>query len=256
MKLPCYLVQDLLPLYKDHVCDEKTAQDVREHLDSCETCHAVLRAMDAPEEETRAVEEKDTATAAALTMVKKDLHTRQKQLALRVTGTLLAVFCVFFGWMYWMMHSYVTPVFTDLQLVHKDPSHDRIAFQSQSTGVYYATEGYITKYYEGVPIAFLSITQSRWDVLMQRLSPRETPIWISNPETSIAVVNHETYETLCAEDGRISISADRLVEILSTDDSFYIPVTRGNSANFDHIRETVNALRENVQAARNANSKE
>ena len=22
MKLPCYLVQDLLPLYKDHVCDE------------------------------------------------------------------------------------------------------------------------------------------------------------------------------------------------------------------------------------------
>ena len=35
MKLPCYLVQDLLPLYKDHVCDEQTSADVAEHRLLC-----------------------------------------------------------------------------------------------------------------------------------------------------------------------------------------------------------------------------
>lgn len=33
MKLPCYLVRDLLPLYKDEVCETETAADVKEHLD-------------------------------------------------------------------------------------------------------------------------------------------------------------------------------------------------------------------------------
>ena len=42
MKLPCYLVQDLLPLYKDHVCDEQTSADVAEHLSDCAACSALL----------------------------------------------------------------------------------------------------------------------------------------------------------------------------------------------------------------------
>lgn len=50
---------------------------------------------------------------------------------------------------------------------------------------------------KGVPIAFVSITQTRWDVLMQKLSPRETPIWFTKPGMSLAVVSHETYQALC-----------------------------------------------------------
>ena len=45
MKLPCYLVQDLLPLYKDHVCDEQTSADVAEHLSDCAACSALLAEM-------------------------------------------------------------------------------------------------------------------------------------------------------------------------------------------------------------------
>ena len=52
MKLPCYLVQDLLPLYKDHVCDEQTSADVAEHLSDCAACSALLAEMDAPPQET------------------------------------------------------------------------------------------------------------------------------------------------------------------------------------------------------------
>ena len=52
MKLPCHLVQDLLPLYKDHVCDEQTSADVAEHLSDCAACSALLAEMDAPPPET------------------------------------------------------------------------------------------------------------------------------------------------------------------------------------------------------------
>lgn len=53
MKLPCYLVQDLLPLYKDHVCDEQTSADVAEHLSDCAACSALLAEMDAPPRKLR-----------------------------------------------------------------------------------------------------------------------------------------------------------------------------------------------------------
>lgn len=42
------IVQDLLPLYHDGVCSEKSRAAVEEHLKTCETCRAALAAMDAP----------------------------------------------------------------------------------------------------------------------------------------------------------------------------------------------------------------
>ena len=42
------IVQDLLPLYHDGVCSEKSRAAVEEHLKACETCRAALAAMDAP----------------------------------------------------------------------------------------------------------------------------------------------------------------------------------------------------------------
>ena len=42
------IVQDLLPLYHDGVCSEKSRAAVEEHLKTCEDCRAALAAMDAP----------------------------------------------------------------------------------------------------------------------------------------------------------------------------------------------------------------
>ena len=74
MKLPCYLVQDLLPLYKDHVCDEQTSADVAEHLSDCAACSALLAEMDAPPQETAVQEEQAAEAAEALSTVKKNLR--------------------------------------------------------------------------------------------------------------------------------------------------------------------------------------
>ena len=42
------IVQDLLPLYHDGVCSERSRAAVEAHLQTCETCRAALAAMDAP----------------------------------------------------------------------------------------------------------------------------------------------------------------------------------------------------------------
>ena len=39
------IVQDLLPLYHDGVCSEKSRAAVEEHLKACEACRAALAAM-------------------------------------------------------------------------------------------------------------------------------------------------------------------------------------------------------------------
>lgn len=47
MKLPCEMVQDLLPLYHDGVCSAVSRSLVQEHLADCEECARVLKSIDA-----------------------------------------------------------------------------------------------------------------------------------------------------------------------------------------------------------------
>lgn len=52
MKLPCDIVQDLLPLYEEDLCSQATREAVEEHLRECETCgkqHAAVQELTEPE---------------------------------------------------------------------------------------------------------------------------------------------------------------------------------------------------------------
>ena len=46
MKLPCEMIQDILPLYHDGVCSEVSKKLVEEHLEGCAGCAAFLKNMD------------------------------------------------------------------------------------------------------------------------------------------------------------------------------------------------------------------
>lgn len=49
-KIPCEMIQDILPLYVDGLTSETTDQEIRQHLDTCESCKDVYEAMsDEPE---------------------------------------------------------------------------------------------------------------------------------------------------------------------------------------------------------------
>ena len=85
MKMPCYLVRDLLPLYHDGVCGEETAADVREHLEGCESCRAAMAELDADNgAEARLNAEGEQASAEALRKVRGDLRRKRLLPALLV----------------------------------------------------------------------------------------------------------------------------------------------------------------------------
>ena len=46
MKVPCDIIEDLLPLYHDDVCSEDSRNMVNEHLQTCEKCRMLLSMMD------------------------------------------------------------------------------------------------------------------------------------------------------------------------------------------------------------------
>ena len=43
MRLPCKVVEDLLPIYHDEVCSEETKEIVEEHLSCCDSCKQKLK---------------------------------------------------------------------------------------------------------------------------------------------------------------------------------------------------------------------
>ncbi|HIZ48112.1 MAG TPA: zf-HC2 domain-containing protein, partial [Candidatus Gemmiger excrementavium] len=89
MKLPCYLVRDLLPLYKDEVCEPETAADVREHLEGCPDCRTLWETLQTAAPLEEAVNQaKAQEQAAALRRVK---HTQQKKRVQTILVTLLVV---------------------------------------------------------------------------------------------------------------------------------------------------------------------
>lgn len=92
MKLPCYLVRDLLPLYKDELCEPETAADLREHLDNCPDCRTLWKKMqDADPLEGKAVQARRQEEAKALRRVKRSQHRKR---VLIVLSAVLATLCV------------------------------------------------------------------------------------------------------------------------------------------------------------------
>lgn len=45
MKLPCELVQDLIPLYEDNACSQSSRGAVEAHLQTCEECRGLVRGV-------------------------------------------------------------------------------------------------------------------------------------------------------------------------------------------------------------------
>ena len=63
MKLDCEVIRDLLPLYADEVCSEKSRSLVDEHLAACPECESLLRELKRDDIESGLKDEKDGVIA-------------------------------------------------------------------------------------------------------------------------------------------------------------------------------------------------
>lgn len=102
MKLPCKVIEDLLPLYHDGVCSPESAALVEEHLAGCENCQAMLKDYDYQVGEAAPVE--DTAPLQAIKH-RWDKERRRKWLLIVVAiiPFLLAEGIVG-GYIWWELH--------------------------------------------------------------------------------------------------------------------------------------------------------
>lgn len=91
MNLPCELVQDLLPLYHDGVCSDRSKEEVTAHLSGCDTCRKLLNAL-----EGEVTWEQEAATKP-LASVSRQWKSGMKHALLKGIAATAAVFCVLIG---------------------------------------------------------------------------------------------------------------------------------------------------------------
>ena len=132
MKLPCEMMEDLLPLYAENMATNATRAAVEEHLEGCQSCREKLSAMrgEAPEK----------APAVALEPVRRELKRRRRNVAITAVCAVAAVLLAVFSWL-------VKPVYLPY-------SEEAVRYEQQADGGYELT-------FDGAT----SFTQSVWLVM-------------------------------------------------------------------------------------------
>ena len=94
MKIPCSVIQDLLPLYHDNVCSPESSAVIEEHLKDCENCQEAFHKLeDSPWPQVE--KEKEEHKSQGLKKVKRTLRRRWvKVAAAAISLTLLVSFAL------------------------------------------------------------------------------------------------------------------------------------------------------------------
>ena len=95
MKLPCSVIQDLLPLYCDSACSPESRALINEHLNECEDCRRVLTHM---HDEIDVPKDEPDSAKPLLTLRTEWLRTKKKAHIRGVVATLLIVAILVVGW--------------------------------------------------------------------------------------------------------------------------------------------------------------
>lgn len=74
MKMNCEVIEDLLPLYSDNVCSDKSRKLVEEHLQECEKCRVLMKNMAVVP--IPCIEKEETEKVAIVKKVFKQIHRR------------------------------------------------------------------------------------------------------------------------------------------------------------------------------------
>lgn len=106
MKLPCDIVQDLLPLYEDSLCSRATHEAVEEHLKECRNCgkqHTAVQEFHEPEVVAKPEQEKK-ATAKSF----KKIRNRW------IASIIVILLLIPAGYLGWGQYQETGPCFTNL----------------------------------------------------------------------------------------------------------------------------------------------
>lgn len=167
MKYPCDVVKDLLPLYVDEICSEKTKAAVSEHLNECEECKKYY--CDIKE---GGVELEKTKDDKHMEMSLKDVKKRLNKKYLRTVGICVVLLAVFFGGFKVLFSSPIKEVSPDEVTVTVDVYSGKDLIKGagddiSNDGVYISVDGYDSseKYVLEIPALGNSSVTVSGDVL-------------------------------------------------------------------------------------------
>ncbi len=98
IKLPCAIVQDLLPSYADGITSQETAELLAVHLDNCEPCRRMYEEMAAPQP----IPPEESAEVDYLKKINADTQRKSwRNGTVIALGLLAALFIVALTWRLW-----------------------------------------------------------------------------------------------------------------------------------------------------------
>ena len=97
-KIPCEIIQDLLPSFIDELTSDVTNREVEAHIEECEQCRNIFRQMKTPDIETAENEEKE------IDFLKKTKKKHRRNLILSV-AVVWAIAVLFFCARYYLEFS-------------------------------------------------------------------------------------------------------------------------------------------------------
>ncbi|MCI7130710.1 MAG: DUF4825 domain-containing protein [Lachnospiraceae bacterium] len=122
-KIPCEIIQDLLPSYIDELTSDVTNREVEAHMTECEQCRNVFEQMKAPDIETTETEEKE------IDFLKKTKKKHRRNLILSA-AVVWAIAILFFGARYYLDGQYMN---TDYLSYNLDVSGSELSVVVNST---------------------------------------------------------------------------------------------------------------------------
>ena len=108
-KIPCEIIQDLLPSYIDELTSDVTNREVEAHMEECEQCRNIFRQMKTPDIETAENEEKE------IDFLKKTKKKHRRNLILSV-AVVWGIAVLFFGARYYLDGQYMNTEYLSYNL--------------------------------------------------------------------------------------------------------------------------------------------
>ena len=93
MKYPCEIINDLLPLYIDDLCNEKSKEVIKEHLSSCEKCKQNYEKMKGVDDIMKNNNSEDFKVAESLKNIRRKIF--RNKIVVSILTIVVIAFAIF-----------------------------------------------------------------------------------------------------------------------------------------------------------------
>ena len=184
--LPCDVIVDLLPLYKENACSEESRRIVEEHLQECENCRELCTDISIP---VKADSPQPSETETFRKVAKKLKKSRYSKLISTVLCLFLVGLSIMTGvWYYTSYHPYSR--LADKMSPNRVNGSLKYEYDCFQDGyfLYVAMPGFLN-----ISGGYAAVNKSMEEYSDPTYNPPSMFVWVSNKETKYGVCIAERY---------------------------------------------------------------